>query len=191
MVVILQKVQRKRPGSIPSTTPHTGLSQPLAFQRNLHEQMSGQKIYTVSCPKISVMFHGYFRMLRDRSIHINCKSLLKSVIIAVLTLACKYTCKSFLKSKRGTNILTYSLNINGIVTCIRILSVRIAVETLKTLRLLRMRRDPVWVRMHCDRLKQWPWLPWMESFLQKLPFFFCVFPITFSQVLTIGHQSCL
>lgn len=118
-----------------------------------------------------------------------CKSL--CVIIAVQTLACKYACKSFLKSECDTNILTYGLNINGIVTCIRVLSVWIAVETLKTLRLLRMRVDPVWVRMHSDGLKQWARLPWMETCLQKSPLSFCVIPVTFGQVLTIGHQSCL
>lgn len=131
-----------------------------------------------SGPRISVLFHGCFTMWRDGSIHIFCKNMY--VIISVLTLARKYACISFNKSTVNLTILTYSLNINGIMTCIRVLSVRIAVKTLKTLMLLRMRWDPNWVRMHCDRLKQWPWLPWMQTFLQKLPFFSCVFPVTFN-----------
>lgn len=90
-----------------------------------------------------------------------------------------------------TNIITYGLNINCTVARIWGLAERISVETLKVLRLLRMSRDPVRVRMYCDGLEKGTRFPWLESFLQKIPFFFCVLAVKFSQVLTLGDQSCL
>lgn len=90
-----------------------------------------------------------------------------------------------------TNILTYGLNINSTVTGIGGLAVRVSVEAVEILRLLRVSRNPVWVRVHCDGLEQGTRLSWVESLLQKMPFFFCVLAVEFSQVLMIVDQSCL
>lgn len=90
-----------------------------------------------------------------------------------------------------TNIPTYGLNINGAVARIGGLAARVSVETLEVLRVLRVSGDPVWVRVHCDGLEKGTRLPRVESFLQKMSFFFCVLSVKFSQVLTIRHQSCL
>lgn len=50
-----------------------------------------------SGPRISVSFHGCFRMWRDGSIHIFCKNMY--IIISVLTLARKYACMYIIPQK--------------------------------------------------------------------------------------------